>query len=88
MFESLGFHIHEPLTESTTKIRVKPSAFMNVKAKLMSDSFDVTKTRAMSSLVERKAPMIPPVKMMDRKVLSLGMKIGLSYVSYKDKLLG
>ena len=32
--------------------------------------------------------MIPPVKMMERKVLSLGMKLGLSYVNYKDKLLG
>ena len=42
----------------------------------------------MSSLMERKTPQIPPVKMMDRKVLSLGMKLGLSYVNYKDKLLG
>lgn len=25
---------------------------------------------------------------MERKVLSFGMKLGLSYVSYKDKLLG
>ena len=38
--------------------------------------------------MERKTPQIPPVKMMERKVLSLGMKLGLSYVNYKDKLLG
>ena len=28
------------------------------------------------------------MKMMERKVLTLGMKLGLSYVNYKDKLLG
>ena len=76
------------MTESTTKFRVKPSAFANVKPKLMAESLDLTKNRAMSSLMERKTPQIPPVKMMDRKVLSLGMKLGLSYVNYKDKLLG
>ena len=85
---ALGFHIFEPLTESTTKYRVKPSAFTNVKPKLMTESLDLTKIRASSSIAERKTPFIPPMKSMERKVLTLGMKLGLSYVNYKDKLLG
>ena len=84
----LGFHIFEPLTTTTTKYRVKPSAFTNVKPKLMTESLDLTKIRASSSIAERKTPHIPPMKMMERKVLTLGMKLGLSYVNYKDKLLG
>ena len=39
-------------------------------------------------MAEKKSPAIPPIKMMERKVLSFGMKLGLSYVNYKDKLLG
>lgn len=46
-----------------------------------------TKVRALSSIIDKK-PAIPPVKMLERKNLSFGMKLGLSYVSYKDKLLG
>jgi len=43
--------------------------------------------RALSSIIDKK-PAIPPVKMLEKKTLSFGMKLGLSYVSYKDKLLG
>ena len=66
-----------------TKVRVKPHAFVNVKTKLMEE----TKVRALSSIIDKK-PTIPPVKLMEKKNLSFGMKLGLSYVSYKDKLLG
>lgn len=45
------------------------------------------KARALSSIIDKK-PIIPPVKLMEKKTLSFGMKLGLSYVSYKDKLLG
>ena len=75
----------EPLVEKETKVRVKPHAFLNVKAKLMEAS--ETKVRALSSIIDKK-PAIPPVKMLEKKNLSFGMKLGLSYVSYKDKLLG
>ena len=45
------------------------------------------KARALSSIIDKK-PAIPPVKLLEKKTLSFGMKLGLSYVSYKDKLLG
>ena len=49
--------------EKTTKIRVKPQVLGNVKPKLMTDTLGETKIRAMSSIVERKVPSIPPMKM-------------------------
>ena len=93
MFESdLRNHILEPLIEKETKIRVKPHAFVNIKAKLLESA--EPKARALSSIIDKKT-VIPPVKMyrfiyfsLEKKTLSFGMKLGLSYVSYKDKLLG
>jgi len=65
---------------------------MNIKTKLLEAG--ETKVRALSSIIDKK-PAIPPVKMytillyrLDKKTLTFGMKLGLSYVSYKDKLLG
>ena len=63
----------------------------------MSESVNMDgKERVLSALTDKKSPsVIPPLKMyncfyfrMERKVLSFGMKLGLSHVSYKDKLLG
>jgi hypothetical protein len=83
----MGFHIIESVVKKDTKFRVKPHAFVNVKAKLL-DAVSENKPRALSSVIEKKAPAIPPVKMLEKKTLSFGMKLGLSYISYKDKLLG
>lgn len=46
-----------------------------------------SKVRALSSILDKKT-VIPPVKMLEKKTLTLGMKLGLSYINYKDKLLG
>lgn len=54
-------HLIEPLVEKETKIRVKPQAFTNIKAKLMEAG--ETKVRALSSIIDKK-PAIPPVKML------------------------
>jgi len=35
LFENLGFHIMEPVLKKDTKVRVKPHAFVNVKAKIL-----------------------------------------------------
>jgi hypothetical protein len=48
------------MVEKETKVRVKPHAFVNVKAKLLESSH--TKVRALSSVIDKK-PAIPPVKM-------------------------
>ncbi len=77
----------EPINKKDTKVRVKPHAFVNVKAKLL-DVVAETKPRVMSSITQKKTPVIPPVKMLEKKTLTFGMKLGLSYISYKDKLLG
>ena len=52
------------------------------------DAVTEFKPRASSSVIDRKSPAIPPVKMLDKKTLSFGMRLGLSYISYKDKMLG
>ena len=83
----MGFHIMEAIMKKDTKVRVKPHAFINVKARLL-DVVTEIKPRASSSVVDRKTPVIPPIKMLEKKTLSFGMKLGLSYVGYKDKLLG
>ena len=83
---TLKIHLLEPISEKSVRTRVKPHAFGNIKPKI-SESMD-GKTRIFSSMAEKKSPAIPPIKMMERKVLSFGMKLGLSYVNYKDKLLG
>lgn len=77
----------ESIVKKDTKVRVKPHAFINVKARLLETVIEF-KPRASSSVIERKAPAIPPVKMLDKKTLTFGMRLGLSYISYKDKLLG
>lgn len=43
--------------------------------------------RSYSSVFDKKAS-IPPIKILERKVFSFGMKLGLSYINYKDKLIG
>lgn len=45
------------------KVRVKPHTFVNVKAKILEGGSE-TKPRALSSIVDRKTPMIPPMKML------------------------
>lgn len=57
-------HILEPISDKSTKTRVKPHAFVNVKPKLLTDSMmGENKMRALSSAIERKVPAIPPTKM-------------------------
>jgi hypothetical protein len=53
----------ESIVKKDTKVRVKPHAFINVKSKLL-DTVIESKPRASSSVIDRKAPAIPPVKML------------------------
>ena len=62
---SLKFHLIESTTQRKSKIRVKPSTFINVKPKLMSESVNIDgKERVFSALTDKKSPsVIPPLKM-------------------------
>ena len=64
IFESsLNMHIIEPSLNISSKVRVKPHAFTNIKPKLMTDTMGESKIRATSSAIERKVPALPPPKM-------------------------
>ena len=52
MFESsLHMHLIEPTTKKTIKAKVKPQAFLNVKAKIGENTMETSKLRALSTVI-------------------------------------
>lgn len=92
VMSAFGVNTIEPISSKVTKAKVKPCGFINIQSKLRDmaseSSYKVDKQsrpRGLSSQEGKKVGVLP---MLEKRVLSFGIKMGLSYVPYKDKMLG
>ena len=87
---AFGVNSIEPVSIKTTKAKAKPCVFVNIQSKINhpTEEAKAEKPQRFRGLSSQEGKKPSPLPLLEKKTLSFGMKLGLSYVPYKDKMLG